>query len=306
LDETPVYTLEMTNWIVATFEQAAIQKNVLLQVSRNFKNQYVYADKVKIQQILLNVVSNAIKFTREHGLVRVSLRDCAHETPGMCNVEIVVEDTGVGISEEFMPRIFDEFEREQTALTRNVEGTGLGLSIVKKLVDLMHGTVKVTSRVGEGTRVVLTLPLRTANEDDVSPKADQNATHVKLAGKHALLVDDDPKTCEIVGEILKDACMRVVCVESGSECVQKIDYSAAGSFDVILMDLRLPGMDGFETARRVRQLENPRNAKIPILALTANVFDEDRQRANKAGMNGLISKPVTPSELFGMLGQVLT
>ncbi len=306
LDETPVYTLEMTNWIVATFEQAAIQKNVLLQVSRNFKNQYVYADKVKIQQILLNVVSNAIKFTREHGLVRVSLRDCAHETPGMCNVEIVVEDTGVGISEEFMPRIFDEFEREQTALTRNVEGTGLGLSIVKKLVDLMHGTVKVTSRVGEGTRVVLTLPLRTANEDDVSPKADQNATHVKLAGKHALLVDDDPKTCEIVGEILKDAGMRVVCVESGSECVQKIDYSAAGSFDVILMDLRLPGMDGFETARKVRQLENPRNAKIPILALTANVFDEDRQRANKAGMNGLISKPVTPSELFGMLGQVLT
>ena len=306
LNETSVYTLEMTNWIVATFEQAAHQKNILLQVSRNFKNQYVYADKVKIQQILLNVVSNAIKFTRENGLVRISLRDYSHETPGMCNVEIVVEDTGVGISEDFMPRIFDEFEREQTALTRNVEGTGLGLCIVKKLVDLMQGTVKVTSRVGEGTRVVLTLPLKTTNVASVAPKAHRDVPHVNLAGKHVLLVDDDPKTCEIVGEMLKDAGMKVVCVESGTECVQRIDYSAVGSFDVILMDLRLPGMDGFETARKIRKLDNPRNANIPILALTANVFDEDRLRASRAGMKGLIAKPVISSELFGMLAQVLT
>ena len=305
LNVTPIYTLEMTNWIVATFEQAALQKNILLQVSRNFKNQYVYADKLKVQQILLNVVSNSIKFTREHGLVRISFRDYPYETPGMCNVEIVVEDTGVGISEEFLPRIFGEFEREQTALTRNVGGTGLGLSIVKKLVDLMHGSVKVTSRVGEGTRVVILLPLKTAQEESLPKKISSENSRVNLAGKCVLLVDDDPMTCEIVGEMLKDLGLMVVCVETGAECVQKIDYSSTGSFDVVLMDLRLPGMDGFETARMIRRLDNPQNANIPIFALTANVFDEDRLRANKAGMNGLIAKPVDSVELFNMLCQVL-
>lgn len=305
LNVTPIYTLEMTNWIVATFEQAALQKNILLQVSRNFKNQYVYADKLKVQQILLNVVSNSIKFTREHGLVRISFRDYPYETPGMCNVEIVVEDTGVGISEEFLPRIFGEFEREQTALTRNVGGTGLGLSIVKKLVDLMHGSVKVTSRVGEGTRVVILLPLKTAQEESLPKKVSSENSRVNLAGKCVLLVDDDPMTCEIVGEMLKDLGLMVVCVETGAECVQKIDYSSTGSFDVVLMDLRLPGMDGFETARMIRRLDNPQNANIPIFALTANVFDEDRLRANKAGMNGLIAKPVDSVELFNKLCQVL-
>ena len=170
----------------------------------------------------------------------------------------------------------------------------------------MRGAVKVTSRVGEGTRVVLTLPLKTTNVASVAPKANRDVPHVNLAGKRVLLVDDDPKTCEIVGEMLKDAGMKVVCVESGTECVQRIDYSAVGSFDVILMDLRLPGMDGFETARKIRKLDNPRNANIPILALTANVFDEDRLRASRAGMKGLIAKPVISSELFGMLAQVLT
>ena len=304
LNESPIYMLEMTNWIVATFEQTALQKNILLQVSRNFVNQYVYADKVKVQQILLNVVSNAIKFTREQGLVRISLRDFPHETPEMCNVEIVVEDTGVGISEEFLPRIFDEFEREQTALTRNVGGAGLGLSIVKRLVDLMHGTVKVTSRVGEGTRVVILLPLKTAREPVGRNTADESS-HVNLAGKRVLLVDDDPMTCEIMGEILRDLGLDVVCVENGADCIRKIDCDDAGSFDVVLMDLRLPGMDGFETARKIRQMESGRNSRISIFALTASVFDEDRQRVGKAGMDGLIAKPVDSAELFNALCRAL-
>ena len=305
LNETPVYTLEMTDWIVATFEQAALEKNILLQVSRNFKNQYVYADKVKIQQILLNVVSNAIKFTREHGLVRISLRDYAHDVPGMSNIEIVVEeDTGVGISEDFLPRIFGEFEREQTALTRNVSGTGLGLSIVKKLVDLMHGSVKVSSRVGEGTRVVISLPIKVAQEN-AAKKAKFETKQANLAGKRVLLVDDDSMTCEIVSELLKDLGMSVVCVENGSDCIRKLEYSQIGAIDVILMDLRLPGMDGFETAQKIRRLENRQNASVPIIALTANVFDEDRIKASKAGMDGLIAKPVDSAELFNKLCRVL-
>ena len=304
LDEVPVLTAEMTDKIVATFEQAALQKNILIQVSRNFKNHYVYADKVKVQQILLNVVSNAIKYTREHGLVRISMKELPHETAGMCYIEMVVEDTGVGISEDFLPHIFDEFEREQTALTRRVEGTGLGLSIVKKLVDLMHGTINVTSRVGEGTKVVVVTPHRIANE--VVLKNDDNLNqNVNLVGKRALLVDDDSMTCEIVGDMLSDLGIEVNCVSDGEACIRKLDFTPAGTYDVVLMDLRLPKMDGFDAAKQIRGFENKQKANIPIIALTANVFEDDLKKVTDVGMNGYVTKPVDASELFKKLSSAL-
>lgn len=304
VNEVPIYTIEMANWVIATFEQEAHQKGILVQVSRNFTNQYVFADKVKIQQVLLNVVGNAVKYTREQGLVRISMRDYPHEAKGLCNVEIAVEDTGVGISEEFLPRIFDEFEREQTVFTRKVDGAGLGLAIVKKLVELMHGSVKVDSHVGEGTRVVVTLPLRVA-EGGPRNAAGRVLHRVQLAGKRVLLVDDDSMTCEIVREILNDLGMHVVCVDNGMECVRKVDFFAEGAFDIVLLDLMLPGMDGFEVARAIRQLDNAHKAKIPILAMTAQVFEEDRQRVLKAGMNGFVTKPVDSAELFRALCRAL-
>ena len=167
LNEKPVLMAEIGDKLVATFEQMACQKNILFQVSRNFTVPCIYIDKMKYQQILLNIVSNAIKFTRERGLVRVLLENMPHESDGMCFVRLVVEDTGVGISESFLPKIFDDFEREQSALTRDTYGMGLGLSIVKQLVDLMHGTIEVSSRVGEGTRVVVKTPHRIADPQSV-------------------------------------------------------------------------------------------------------------------------------------------
>ena len=304
LNEAPMLTLRMSDWLVATFEQAALQKNVLLQVSRNFSNNSVVADKVKIQQILLNVVSNAIKFTREQGLVRVSLRDIPHETPGMCYVEIVVEDTGVGISEEFMPKIFNDFEREQSPLTRGITGVGLGLSIVKKLVDLMHGTIEITSRVGEGTRVVVRTPHKIAQwTDNSSPKLTTNLPST-FVGKRVLVVDDDPMSREIIGAMLKDWKLDYSCVSNGPACIHKLEFVPPGTFNAVLINLQLPQLNGFEVMQHIRKMENPQKANIPVLAMVACTDEVDREKIFAAGMCGYVTKPIDSEYLKESLSKV--
>ena len=305
LEETAVLTAALSEDLVTTFEQSARQKNVMLQISRNIKTRCVYVDKVKYHQILMNVVSNAIKYTRSGGLVRISLRDLPHESPDKCNIEMVVEDTGVGISEEFLPKVYDVFEREQTALTRGIEGTGLGLSIVKKLVDLMHGTINITSRVGEGTRVIVVTPHRVAEEDFAATPASVQSFKKNLSGKSILLADDDPQTCEIVSNLLKSLGADIVCVENGNECYRKVDMAPAGSFDLILMDLKMPRGDGFETTALIRKLDSPRKSKIPIVALSASAFEEEKKAAYEAGVNGHIAKPIDFGELLDLISKLL-
>ena len=305
LEETAVLTAALSEDLVTTFEQSARQKNVMLQISRNIKTRCVYVDKVKYHQILMNVVSNAIKYTRSGGLVRISLRDLPHESPDKCNIEMVVEDTGVGISEEFLPKVYDVFEREQTALTRGIEGTGLGLSIVKKLVDLMHGTINITSRVGDGTRVIVVTPHRVAEEDFAATPASVQPFKKNLSGKNILLADDDPQTCEIVSNLLKSLGADIVCVENGNECYRKVDMAPAGSFDLILMDLKMPRGDGFETTALIRKLDSPRKSKIPIVALSASAFEEEKKAAYEAGVNGHIAKPIDFGELLDLISKLL-
>ena len=305
LDEAPVLSAALTEDLVTTFEQTARQKNIMLQIARNVKARCVYVDKVKYHQILMNVVSNAIKYTRGGGLVRISMRDLPHEKPDMCNIEMVVEDTGVGISEEFMPRVFDAFEREQSALTRGIDGTGLGLSIVKKLVDMMHGTVNITSRVGEGTRVVVVTPHRIAEDEPASHPAGVQPFAKDLSGKCILMADDDPQSCEIVSKLLKSLGAEIVCVENGNECYRRVDMSPSGSFDLILMDLKMPRGDGFETTALIRKLENPRKAKLPIVALSASAFDEEKKAAFEAGVNGHVAKPIDFTELLDLITKLL-
>ena len=305
IEETPVLTAELSQNLVTTFEQAAQQKNIMLQVSRNIRPRYIYGDKVKLQKIMLNIVGNAIKYTRAQGLVRISLRDLPHETPGMCNIELVVEDTGVGISEDFLPNVFNAFEREETPLTRGIGGTGLGLSIVKKLVDLMHGTINITSRVGEGTRVVVVTPHRLFNEN-VPTGSDSTVPSSSLfVGKRILLADDDPMTCEIVSDMIKSVGAEIVCVSSGNECFRKVDMSPAGSFDAILMDMKMPRGDGVETTTRIRKMDDSRKSKITIVALSASAFDEEKQAALDAGMNAHVAKPVNMVELINTLSRLI-
>ena len=305
LEETPVLTAALTEDLVTTFEQTARQKNIMLQIARNVKARCIYVDKVKFHQILMNVVSNAIKYTRGGGLVRISIRDLPHENPEMCNIEMVVEDTGVGISEEFLPRVFDAFEREQSALTRGIDGTGLGLSIVKKLVDMMHGTVNITSRVGEGTRVVVVTPHRIAEDEMVQTPPSVQPFKKSLSGKCILMADDDPQSCEIVSKLLKSVGAEIICVENGNECYRQVDMSPAGSFDLILMDLKMPRGDGFETTALIRKLENPRKSRLPIIALSASAFDEEKKAAFEAGVNGHVSKPIDFAELLDLISKLI-
>jgi signal transduction histidine kinase/CheY-like chemotaxis protein len=305
LEETPVLTAALTEDLVTTFEQTARQKNIMLQIARNIKARCIYVDKVKFHQILMNVVSNAIKYTRGGGLVRISMRDLPHENPEMCNIEMVVEDTGVGISEEFLPRVFGAFEREQSALTRGIDGTGLGLSIVKKLVDMMHGTVNITSRVGEGTRVVVVTPHRIAEDDPVQALPEVQPFKRNLSGKSILMADDDPQSCEIVSNLLTSLGAEIVCVENGNECYRQVDRSPAGSFDLILMDLKMPRGDGFETTALIRKLENPRKSRLPIIALSASAFDEEKKAAFEAGVNGHVSKPIDFAELLDSIAKLI-
>jgi signal transduction histidine kinase/CheY-like chemotaxis protein len=305
LEETPVLTAALTEDLVTTFEQTARQKNIMLQIARNIKARCIYVDKVKFHQILMNVVSNAIKYTRGGGLVRISMRDLPHENPEMCNIEMVVEDTGVGISEEFLPRVFGAFEREQSALTRGIDGTGLGLSIVKKLVDMMHGTVNITSRVGEGTRVVVVTPHRIAEDDPVQALPEVQPFKRNLSGKSILMADDDPQSCEIVSNLLTSLGAEIVCVENGNECYRQVDRSPAGSFDLILMDLKMPRGDGFETTALIRKLENPRKSRLPIIALSASAFDEEKKAAFEAGVNGHVAKPIDFAELLDSIAKLI-
>ena len=305
LEEHPELTATLSEDLITTFEQTARQKNVMLQVSRNIKSRCVYVDKVKFHQILLNIVSNAIKYTRGGGLVRISMRDLPHETQGMCYIETVVEDTGVGISEEFLPKVFELFEREQTALTRGIDGTGLGLCIVKKLVDLMRGTVKITSRVGEGTRVVVVTPHQIADGEIAETPSEASPFKKFLTGKRVLLADDDPQTIEIVSDMLKTANADVVSVNTGNDCYRKIDLSPAGSFDIVLMDMKMPKGDGFETAARIRKMEDRRKSRLPIIALSASAFEEEKQAAFSAGVNGHVAKPIDFAELFALITRLL-
>ncbi len=305
LEEHPALTATLSEDLITTFEQTARQKNVMLQVSRNIKSRCVYVDKVKFHQILLNIVSNAIKYTRAGGLVRISLRDLPHETQGMCYIETVVEDTGVGISEEFLPKVFELFEREQSALTRGIDGTGLGLSIVKKLVDLMRGTVKITSRVGEGTRVVVVTPHQIADDQVEDAPVEESPFKKSLTGKRILVADDDPQTIEIVSSMLQTANADVVSVNTGNDCYRKIDMSPAGSFDAVLMDVKMPKGDGLETTVRIRKMEDRRKSRLPIIALSASAFEEEKQAAFDAGVNGHVTKPIDFTELFALITRLL-
>ena len=249
-------------------------------------------------------MSNAIKFTREQGLVRVSLRDIPHETPGMCYVEIVVEDTGVGISEEFMPKIFNDFEREQSPLTRGITGVGLGLSIVKKLVDLMHGTIEITSRVGEGTRVVVRTPHKIAQwTDNSSPKLTTNLPST-FVGKRVLVVDDDPMSREIIGAMLKDWKLDYSCVSNGPACIHKLEFVPPGTFNAVLINLQLPQLNGFEVMQHIRKMENPQKANIPVLAMVACTDEVDREKIFAAGMCGYVTKPIDSEYLKESLSKV--
>lgn len=304
LEESPTVVAELTGEVAVTFEESAREKNIMLLVSRNMSHKYIYCDKVKMQQVILNVVNNAVTYTNATGMVRVNFSELPHEKDGWCYMVTTVEDNGIGISEQFLPHIFEDFEREMSATVSGIIGSGLGLSIVKKYVDLMDGTIEIESRVGAGTKVVVKTPHRLAEADSAVSNSTPQMYNAKLQGKRILLVDDNKLNREIAEEMLKSFGVSVECAEDGVECLEKVKHEPSGSYDLILMDVQMPRMDGYETTRNIRQLSDPLKANIKIYAMTANAFAEDVQESVSAGMNGHISKPVDFTKFHNLLQKV--
>ncbi len=280
------------------------RKQVFLTDFENIRNPYVWFDTIHVRQIMTNLLSNAIKYTPVGGTIRYVVQQLPEETEGMGKFRFTVEDTGVGMSEEYLAHIFDMFSRENTSTISRREGSGLGMSIVKNLVDLMNGTIEIKSKPNVGTRVDVTLELKLASEQDkVNPSEKTEQADYHLEGIHVLMVEDIELNREIARDMLEREGVIVTEAENGQEAFEIINGSAPGEYDLILMDIQMPVMDGYEATRRIRTLPNPDISRIPIIAMTANAFAEDRKASFDAGMNDHISKPLRKDTLNAVLAK---
>lgn len=294
--------------LTEVFEMEARRKGLKLVRDNQVEHQHVMCDVTKVKEIFTNLLSNAMKFTPRGGTVTITSRELPLQEPGFVMVETTVSDTGIGIGREYLPALFEPFTRERNTTIGKVPGTGLGMTIVKKLVDMLGGTIRVESEPGKGSRFTVTLKHRIADEiyyrkPSVSCAA---VTHTDVrAGKRILLAEDNQLNAEIAIYILEKLGMTVDLVEDGVQCVSRMEAMPAGTYDLILMDIQMPHMDGYKATQAIRQFDDAVKAAIPIVAMTANAFEEDRQNALKAGMNGHIAKPIDPAKVKETLTDLL-
>ncbi len=270
------------------------------------QDMYIYYDKLRVKEILVNLLGNAVKYTQTGGSIslRIIQKPCEKENFG--NYEIHVKDNGCGMSEEFLQKIFEPFERQANSTISGIQGTGLGMTIIKGFVDAMGGTIDIKSEENKGTEIIVRLCQRIAEAPEKSEEQKTISCSPELfAGKRVLLVEDNSMNREIATAILEEAGFKVDTAENGAIAVEKVTYYPEGFYDVILMDIQMPVMDGYTATRKIRSLENKAIAKIPIIAVSANAFDEDRQTSLEAGMNGHLAKPIVVDELLEVLGGIL-
>lgn len=291
---------------VAMFRNQADSKGQTLMVTTQLQYPYIYADIPHLTEICTNLVSNAVKYTGAGGTIRCNVTQKPGEKEGWCDTVITVADNGIGMSQEFQKHIFEPFERERTSTVSKVEGSGIGMGIVKKLVGLMGGTVAVESRIGVGSKFTVTIPCRIASEDETQAKRETNPSDQKcLCGTRILLTEDNDLNAEIAAELLQEEGCTVERAKDGVECVDMLEKAANGTYQLILMDIQMPVMNGYDAARKIRGLDDPQKANIPIIAMTANAFTEDRQVALDAGMNDHIAKPINMNVLVPTLRKYL-
>jgi len=303
LQTAPVRGRDLWQAVLTSVEPAAREKGVHLAADTSrYPNEAVMVDQVKMQKIFLNLLSNAVKYTPAGGTVSFDVQAIDPPVQGRTR-RIVVEDTGIGMSSGFLPRMFEPFAQEHRPESAGVSGTGLGLSIVKRIVDLMGGTIEVQSAVGAGTRVTVELPVATAGA--AVPRTSGRAPAVRLAGRRVLLCEDNYLNTEIAVLLLKDKGIAADCAQNGRQGVDLFRAAPAGTYDAVLMDIRMPEMDGYQAARAIRALDRLDARVVPIIAMTADAFEEDMRRAREAGMNGFVSKPIEPNRLFSELEQQL-
>ena len=291
---------------IAMFRNQADSKGQTLTVTAHLLHPYVYVDIPHLTEVCTNLVSNAVKYTGAGGTIRCDVTQKPGEKEGWCDMVITVADNGIGMSQEFQKHIFEPFERERTSTISKVEGSGIGMGIVKKLVGLMGGTVAVESKIGVGSTFTVTIPCRIASEDETQAKRETNPSDQKcLCGTRILLTEDNDLNAEIATELLQEEGCTVDRAKDGVECVDMLEKAANGTYQLILMDIQMPVMNGYDAARKIRGLDDPQKANIPIIAMTANAFTEDRQVALDAGMNDHIAKPINMNVLVPTIQKYL-
>lgn len=274
----------------SVFEKLAHEKGLEYQCTTKIQHPYIYCDPIKLEEILLNIVGNSIKYTDE-GMVLIQI-----EEGESGHFQCMIQDTGIGMSEAYLPHAFEDFSREKSGTQTSVKGTGLGLAIVKSLVELMHGTIEISSQVNQGTTTRIKFHFEIAKESELEKNQETNI--IDLKGKHILLAEDNDLNAEIAMTLLFDYGLIVDHVSDGIACVKKVKEN---KYDLILMDIQMPNMDGYQATQKIREFSD-----IPIVAMTANAFEEDKQKALSIGMNGHIAKPIDMDKVISTLSRVLT
>ena len=285
------------------FEADIQKKNIQYSEDAHVPHKFAYCDKTKLEEIYLNIVSNAIKYTPDGHAIRVEIHELPSEDKKKACYRFTCEDSGIGMSADYLPHIFDEFSREHTTTENKVVGTGLGLPIVKALIEQMGGTIQVESTQGVGTKFTVDLTLTLASREEVysSPEALAEAEHAKLRGRRILLAEDNDLNAEIAIELLGEKGLLIERAADGEECCTMLAQAPEGYYDLILMDIQMPRMNGYEAAAKIRGMADVKKAGIPIIAMTANAFAEDRQAALDAGMNAHVAKPIDMAVLLPTL-----
>ena len=289
------------------FEEDIRKKNLQYSADLDVYHTFIFCDRVKLQEIMLNIISNAIKYTSDGHAVHVKIYEKDSENPRKARFIFTCEDTGIGMSEEYLPHIFEEFSREHTTTENKVAGTGLGLPIVKSMIELMGGSIRVESTQGAGTKFTVDISFDTASEEDVyrNQISEQPDALKRMEGKRILLAEDNDLNAEIAIELLAEQKIIADRAMDGADCLDKLEKAASGYYDMILMDIQMPVMDGYDATARIRRMKDEEKASIPIIAMTANAFAEDRQKAISTGMNDHVAKPIDMKVLLPVMAKYI-
>ena len=303
IDESYAQIEDIRQDLFEIFDDEAKKKNIAFTYTMNVEHDHVLTDITKVKEIFVNILSNAIKYTPAGGSVMVNIDELPCDEPEYMIVRTRINDTGIGMSQEYLTKIFDAFTREQNTTKSKIAGTGLGMSIVKKYVDLLGGTIDVESELGTGSAFTVTLKHKIADESYYAKKhVEELGTDSEiLNGRHILLAEDNDLNAEIAETILERAGLKIERVEDGVQCVDRIAKMPVGTYDMILMDIQMPKMDGYKATQEIRHMPDKDKACIPIIAMTASAFEEDKREAIAAGMNGHITKPINVDELIAIL-----
>ena len=306
LDENYNVVGNILQVVCDAFEGEATRKNIEITRNISVKHKHVMVDATKMQEILSNLISNAIKYTPEDGHVSIDIQELECEREGYVLFQTKVSDTGIGMSEDFLPSLFELFARERNTTISKIPGTGLGMAIVKNFVDLMDGSIEVESELGEGSTFTITIPHKIADKDYTNRNIESsNVSDIDFKGKRILLAEDNKLNAEITTTILSEMGFEVKAVEDGILCVNEIQHQPANTYDLILMDIQMPNMDGYKATHCIRRLLQPEKANIPIIAMSANAFEEDKKKAFDVKMNDYITKPIDFQKMEEVLKNIL-